>query len=353
MCSSDLFAAQARAFVGEDEFQMLETSLPFAELGLVREAAKLVSAVCVDAVPQEERGPLPMYYLAWFAKGTPEAGTWLQRAAKTRRDCVFPSRPVELDVLEHAIATNPQDAQARLLLGNLYAHLGRTAEAAAHWRKAVQQDSSLSVAWRNLGLYAWAEENDLPKAGESYRKAIDARPKDQTLYRDLAEILLSQGQRTEAIKLLESTPPDKLRRADVIILLAQTYLDEEFYDKTIDLLESTPYFVNWEGQTITWDLYHKAHMARGRIRFDGQDFAGALADFEAALAYPENIGVGRSNKPQEAAAQYWKGKALQALGRLDQARSAWREGAVGVDGSEDQNKHRELCREALKVKSPE
>ena len=90
-----------------------------------------------------------------------------------------------------------------------------------------------------------------------------------------------------------------------------------------------------------------------RIRFAGQDFAGAMADLEAAMASPENIGVGRSNKPQEAAAQYWKGKALQALGRLDQARSAWREGAVGVDGSEDQNKHRELCREALKVKSPE
>jgi len=347
------FTTEARAFVGEVDFQMLETSLLFAQLGLVREAAKLVSAVCVDAVTQEQRSPLPMYYLAWFAKGTSEAGTWLQRAEKTRRDCVFPSRPEELEVLEHAIAANPQDAQARLLIGNLYAHLGRTAEAAAHWRKAVQLDPSLSVAWRNLGLYAWAEENDLPKAGEFYRKAIEARPKDQTLYRDLAEILLSQGRRAEAIKLLESTPPDKLRRADVIILLAQSYLDEKRYDEAIDLLESTPYFVNWEGQTITWDLYHKAHMARGRIRFDGQDFAGALADFEAALTYPENIGVGRSNKPQEAAAQYWKGKALQSLGRVEQARSAWRQGAAGLEGSEDQNKHRDLCREALKVKSPE
>ncbi|MEN6334361.1 MAG: DUF5107 domain-containing protein [Phycisphaerales bacterium] len=343
----DVFAAQAREFVGEDDFEMLETSLLFAELGLTREAAKLVSAVCVDAVPANERSPLPLYYMAWFAKGTPVSGGWLQRAATTRRDCVFPSRPEELEVFEYAIAENPQDAQARLLIGDLCAHLGRTAEAAGHWQKAVELDPSLSVAWRNLGLYAWAEENDLTKAAESYRKAIDARPKDQPLYRDLAEILIAQEKRPDAIKLLESTPPDKLRRADVIVLLAQSYLDEELHDDTIKLLESTPYVVNWEGQTITWDLYHKAHMARGRIRFDGQDFAAALADFEAALAYPENIGVGRSNKPQEAAAQYWRGKALQSLGRLDQAKSAWREGAVGVDGSEDQNKHRDLCREAL------
>jgi len=65
------------------------------------------------------------------------------------------------------------------------------------------------------------------------------------------------------------------------------------------------------------------------------------------MAYPENIGVGRSNKPQEAAAQYWKGRSLQSLGRLEDARSAWRKGAAGLEGSEDQNKHRELCREAL------
>ncbi len=119
------------------------------------------------------------------------------------------------------------------------------------------------------------------------------------------------------------------------------------YNDCIDLLESTPYFVNWEGQTITWDIFHKAHIERGQQRFEDAKFESALQDFQAALTYPANIGVGRSNKPQEADAQYWKGKASQALGRLDEARSAWREGAGGVEGSSQQNKHRELCKEAL------
>ncbi|MBP7050558.1 MAG: DUF5107 domain-containing protein [Phycisphaerae bacterium] len=343
----DVFVAEVRGFVGEDDFEMLETSLRFAELGLVKEAAKILSAVCVGAVPSGERSPLPMYYLAWLAKGTPEAGTWLRQAAATARDYVFPSRPEELDVLGYAIEVNPGDAQAHLYIGNLYAHLGRPAEAAGHWQKAVESNPSLSVGWRNLGLYAWAEENELEKAAACYRKAIDARPKDQTLYRDLAEILIAQAKHPEAITLLEATPPDRLQRAEVIILLAQAYLDEQRYDETVHLLESTPYFVNWEGQTITWDLFHRAHMARGRIRYDAKDFAGALQDFEAALSYPENIGVGRSNQPQEAAAQYWRGRTLQALGRLEQAKEAWRQGAAGVEGSDDQNKHRDLCREAL------
>jgi tetratricopeptide (TPR) repeat protein len=146
---------------------------------------------------------------------------------------------------------------------------------------------------------------------------------------------------------MESTPSETLRRADIIIMLAQAYLDEQRYSDAIDLLESTPYFVNWEGQSITWNLFHKAHLERGRERFDGRNFAGALRDFEAALTYPENIGVGRSNKPQEAAAQYWRGKALQASGRLEEARSAWKQGAAGHEGSAEQNRHVEFCKKEL------
>ena len=39
--------------------------------------------------------------------------------------------------------------------------------------------------------------------------------------------------------------------------------------------------------------------------------------------------------------------ALQALERLDDARSAWKEGLAGFEGSKEQNEYRELCNEAL------
>jgi len=94
-------------------------------------------------------------------------------------------------------------------------------------------------------------------------------------------------------------------------------------------------------------LFNKAHVARGRIRLEKGNAEAALEDFETALTYPENLGVGRSDTPEEAAAQYGRGKALAALGRADQARAAWKEGAAGAEGSDEQNKHRELCQEAL------
>jgi tetratricopeptide (TPR) repeat protein len=349
----DRFVRQVRAFVGEDDFQMLETSLTFGELGLLDEATRLLSAVCVKAISQTERNPLPLYYLAYFSSlqaDQASAHTYLNKAAVTYRDYIFPSRPEAIEVFKFAIEKNSDDAYAHLHLGNLYCHLGRLSEAVRHWQMAVDLNTSLSVAYRNLGLYAWAVENDLSNAEGFYRKAITARPKDQTLYRDLADILLAGNKRPEAIKVLESTPFEILKRADIIIMLAQAYFDEQRYGDAIDLLESTPYFVNWEGQTITWDLFNKAHLERGKERFENKNFEGALQDFEAALTYPENIGVGRSNRPREAPAQYWRGKALQALGRIEDAGSAWREGAAGHAGRGEQNKYRELCEKALSMK---
>jgi len=344
------FVRDARAFLGEVDFEMLETSLTFAELGLVSQALRLLSAVCVEPVPEDRRSPLPLYYLAYFASlqgKQQEARMYLTKAGRTYRDCIFPSRPEAADVFRYAIDQNPDDAYAHLQLGNLYAHLGRLDEAVTHWRKAADLDPSLSIAFRNLGLYAWAAEEDLAKAEQLYRKAITARPKDQTLYRDLADILLAAKKRPAAIEVLESTQYDKMRRADIIIMLARAYYNEQRYTDAIDLLESTPYFVNWEGQSITWDLFNRAHIERGKERFEDGRFEAALQDFEAALTYPENIGVGRSNKPREAPAQYWRGKALQALGRSEQARSAWKQGAALPESSGEQNKYRRLCKEAL------
>ncbi len=346
------FVLDTRAMVGEDDFEMLETSLVFAELGLVEDAARILAATRVEGLPEARLSPLPLYYLAYYASQSGDeaaAAEHLRRAAAIKKDFVFPSRPEAVEVFRYAVAKNPADAHAHLHLGNLYANLGRLEEAAAHWQRAARLKPSLSVALRNLGVYSAAVEKDLSKAEGFYRKAIAARPDDQTLYRDLAEILIARDRRPEAIKLLETMPVKKIRRAEIIIMLAQAYFDEQKYTKTIDLLESTPYFVNWEGQTITWVLFNRAHIERGRQRLEKKDFKGALADFEAALSYPENIGVGRSDTPQEAPAQYWKGKALQALGRLDQARAAWKAGAAGPKGSGQQNEYRQRCSEELKA----
>ncbi len=346
--ASRRFSSETRSFLGDDEFEMLETSLTFAECGLIREAEAIARA-CLDAEPASQRSFLPFYYLAWYASQRGQAAAareYLEQAAQTHKDRVFASRPEEVQILRYAVRENPKDAQAHLQLGCLLANLGRVEEAVRQWEKAAALDAQLSIAWRNLGLAA-AAKNDLPKAESLYRKAIAARPGDQTLYRDLADILISAGKRDEAIGLLETMPVKGMRRAEIIVMLAKAYRDEHRDADCIKLLESTPYFVNWEGQDVTWRLYNQAHIARGRQFLDRGDARAALADFEAALRYPANLNVGRSDKPEEAPAQYWRGKALQSLGRGDAARAAWQAGAQGADVPGTQNEYRQKCREAL------
>ncbi len=360
--------AQARRFLGEGDFEVLEASLVWAELGRFEEAARVVQAGCIDPLPAGQRGFMPLYYLAWYAaqRGNPaEAQAWLKQAAAAYCEKVFASRPEEVEILRWAVKQNPADPLARLQLGCLLAHLGRLDEAVPQWQRAAELAGSGSagaaeaahrpkiaaIAWRNLGLAA-AARNDLPAAEQCYRQAIACRATDQTLYRDLAEILLAAGRRPEAIRLLETMPLTGMRRAEITVMLAQAYLDEKRYDDCVTLLESTPYFVNWEGQDITWRLFNRAHIERGKQRLEKGDARGALADFEAALTYPPNLNVGRSNKPQEAPAWYWRGRALSALGRHAEARAAWQAGASGADVPGIQNQYRQKCREALAAKTP-
>jgi tetratricopeptide (TPR) repeat protein len=342
------FANTARALLGEDDFELLETSLAFAEFGLIDEAQRIVKAACVDAVPPAQRSFMPFYYLAWLdsLRGASEsAQKWLSEAARTRADKVFASRGEEIPILRYAIERNASDGQARLQLGCLLANLGRVDEAVSLWNEAAQLNGG-SIAWRNLGLVA-AVKNDWKGAEQNFRRAIAARPGDQTLYRDLAEILIADSRRTAAIELLEAMPSEGPRRAELTVILAESYVAEERYERCIELLESLPYFVNWEGQDVTWRLFNRAHVERGRQRLEQGDAAGALADFEAALTYPTNLNVGRSDQPVEAPAQFWRGQALNALNRPEEARAAWQAGADGADIDGWQNEHRDKCREAL------
>jgi tetratricopeptide (TPR) repeat protein len=342
----DRFVKEARAFIGEDDFELLEASLVFAELGLNDEAERILKAACVEAVAESQRNPLPLYYMAYFASQNNKqqaARKYLEQAAGIYQDFIFASRPEAIEVLKYAVSQNPRDAQAHLQLGNLYGNLGRLEEAASCWREAAKVKPSLSVAFRNLGLYTWTSENNHTLAQKYYKKAIAARPNDQTLYRDLADILIDDGKRPEAIKVMEDMPYDKIRRAEIIIMLAQAYLDEQRFDECLNLVETTPYFVNWEGSNIVWDIFNQAHVERGIKYFENKDYNSALRDFESALTFPDNLSVGQSRRTEEAMAFYWKGKSLEALGRKDSAQEAWKTGAKLPDGSEKQGKYRQLC----------
>lgn len=347
------FAKQAQGYVGEYGFEIMETGFAFTDLGMNAEAARILQGAYLDAVPEKEQSPLPLYLAARLraALGDEKAAMqYLKEAAKKSSDYVFPSHSemidtMGLDVLGYAIQKNPKDAKARLYRGNLTGALGALDEAVQDWKKAAEMDPRLSVAFRNLGLVEWKKTGNLAEAEAYYRKAIQARPKDQTLYRDLAQILIQNQRRLQAIALIEKMPRKGLR-GDLIEILSQAYVEEKEYGKAIDLLASA-YFSNWEGRTMSHHVFVRAHLERGKQRMENQKFAEALEDFSAALTYPDFLGVGRPAEPAEAEALFWKGKALAALGRTEDARAAWTQGTQSLNSSRNERRFIEQCQEAL------
>jgi tetratricopeptide (TPR) repeat protein len=344
------FVKTSRNFLGEYDFEMLGTSLVFSELGLNAEAAWILENACVTGVEDKNRNFLVQYHLAWLNSLTGQkdkAGIYLAKAAANDQDLIMASRPETMEVLEYAILENPDDALAHAQLGNLLGNFGRLDEAAVHWDRSVQLDAARSIPWRNLGLYYWVIGNDHAKSEACFHNAIMARPLDQTLYRDLARVLVDHGKRPEAIVHLENMQYKGMKRSDIIQDLAQYYLDEKRYVEAYSLLISTPYFVNWEGSTLTWDIFNQAHIGKGTDLFNQKKYKEALAHFETALTFPENLGVGHSVRTEEACAWFWKGKTLMAMGKSTEALQAWTSGSNTADGSARQNEFRELCKAML------
>ena len=349
--NSDQSVDAIRHFVGEDDFEILETSLVFSRLGLFKEAIHLLESACIDPLSTDDQDHLIQYQLAYLhhLSGKDQmAAEYLKKASSNYRDFINASRPEMEEALLYALEMNPKDAVASYQLGNLYANFGRLEEAEKLWNVAVDSKPSMSIPWRNLGLYYWVVDNDHKKSESCYRNAIKARPFDQTLYRDLAQVLVDDNRRKEAISLLEKMKYKGTKRSDVVIDLAQYYLDDESYDQCIDLLTSVPYFVNWEGSSITWDIFNEANVKKGILLYEKGDYASALKAFEKALSFPENLGVGQSTRTEEAMAWFWKGKTLLALGKNKEAMTAWKSGAATSNGSELQNRHKKLCAELQK-----
>lgn len=343
----ETFVTQTREWLGEPEFAYLELANTFIDLGLLRDAANLIEAALVRGISIAEQRPLGLYYLAYLNDrlgNEDESRRRLAQAAGLRSNRVFPSRPETLAVLRYAIERDPNDGRAHLYLGNLMAGLGRIDEAAHHWSEAARTDANGAVARRNLALVAW-HSGDLEAAADRLARAHQLRPAEQTYVRDLAKIRLEQSLPEAALDLLRGVPPEG-RRADVTLLLARTQIQTGRYDEAIGLLESTT-FTNREGDTGTWQTFASAHIERGISRLESGSVSGALEDFDAALTYPPNLNAGRPHRPLEARAQYWRGRALEAQGQVDQALEAFRACAAGTQTSDEQREHVALCRERL------
>ena len=306
------------ALAGEPEFAVTELLAGLSALGLDPLALELLDGLRDEGFTP---GPTLLFHAAAWADSPAARDRFLDEALRAPLEYAFPSRPESLPALRAAVDRRPAAAAPRLLLGHLLGGFGRYEEAAASWQAAAELDPGLSTAHRSLALFHWKIEARPAAAERRFRQALAARPDDQTLARDLARLLLETGRPAAAAEALAPFRSVPRRRHDVTLELARALNAAGRYAETVAMLDAAA--VNFrEGDATIWRLFSGAHLELGRRALGEDEAATALHHFEAALTYPENLGVGRSHRAPEARAEWFRAEALRALGRHEEADAA-------------------------------
>lgn len=334
---------------GDIDYTLLETAIQLLNFSMEDRARRLLEGVLDSTADESPHRPTMHYLAAWLAEragNNSQAESHLSAARKLPTELVFPSQLELLPALEWVATREPADARAQLYYACLIAGLHRIEDALPWFEKASASDPTLTAAWRTLGWHQWRTKRDFFKAMEYYKKAVDARPSDPDLRFEYAQVQNAIGNRAQAIETLEALPTNVTRSMRYVTLLGRLLFEEKQYDRALAVLLGAQFRLSY-GLTEQHDIFVKIHLQRGEELLAQSKLAESLADFEAALTYPESLKVGREPKSEEAKAQYLRGKALHALNRPEAAAEAWKLGAGGVEGSEDQKKYRELCAKSL------
>jgi len=280
--------------------------------------------------------PLVFYHLAYYAgkQGkTDKAIRYAQLAAQMSPDYCFPSLLETAEALLYAQRINPQDARAPYYLGNLLYDKKRYLEAIEQWEWSraltgeFPADSSCegknycAILHRNLGIAYYNIEKNPQKAVLSYQAACRANPQDARLFFELDQLQKRLGTAPEArLAQLETRLDLVQQRDDLSLERISLYNLLGGYDKALELLGQRT-FRPWEGgEGRVSREYTYAHLQRGLRFLEIGQPQEALADFQATLVFPANLGEGRHEIwTPEAHLFYHLGCAYQTLG--DQARA--------------------------------
>jgi len=253
------------------------------------------------------KSPLFAYFAAYAAArmGDAASAVRLWKTAETF-PCggCFPNRGEEYAVLCEAARGNPEGANTRYYKGLVEWNQDRKDEALASWRAAVALKPDHALALRCLGFGLAHPGSYFTNTGtpggvpsrEAYDCYLKSLASDGGNFRALeecdklaAKLGIPAAERLALFRKYASTA----EKYDAC-MLRKAYLCNETgdWDGALKILSGRRFHV-WEGGEGLLAPFVDAHLLRGRARLAAKDFAGAEADFAAALEYPANLQAGR------------------------------------------------------------
>ena len=249
----------------------------------------------------------------------PEAGKLFREASEMPVDYVFPFRLEMVKALNLASQYHPADAKPHYYLGNLL-YDKQPEKAITCWEKAVELDSGLATAWRNIGWGYYQHYNDVTKAINAYEKAFAITKNEPVYYAELDPLYELNNTPIETrAKLFESANDVVKKRDDAFVRQIIVLNLAGNPDKAVEYLSGSNFHFR-EGSSRVRDITVDAHLLFGKKLMEEKEFEKALEQFLASVETPENANrkTGDERSPQ---INYFIGLAYEALGNKEKAKS--------------------------------
>lgn len=240
-------------------------------------------------------------------------------------DYCNPFRLETVPVLEKAKEICPESDKPYYYLGCLLYNRQQDA-AAEQWRRCVELNPQMDLAWRNLGWYNWLYVKDYAEAARCYEKAVAINP-DSALYLEEQDHVLEAagvdvGRRYDILKSHHATAVKRYYP------LAQEVVTGTFtgdYDYVLDLLENC-YFPTREGVASFHEIYVDALLCAGYEKAEAGDYKGAIALYEKSFDYPANhqVFLVDERSPRDAQAYCFIADAYRRMGKSSTAGKYYR-----------------------------
>ena len=187
------------------------------------------------------------------------------------------------------------------------------------------------------------------EASAYYAKALAAAPSNFRALEEMDKLAEKLGkgtaERLDAMKKYRATA----EKYDACILrMAYLFNEAGDYDSSLKILTGRRFHV-WEGGEGLLAPFVDALLLRGLRKMEAKDFAGAKADFEQALTYPENLQAGRpGDAGTEPKVRYYLAQCHKAQGDEKNYRAELQNALKGWVNPGEMNFYRVLVLRELK-----
>lgn len=306
----DSFTKKARNF----DQNYIELAVGYLNEGLLADAENVLLRYKGD-------NPIVQYYLGYIQDkmgNRNEATELFKTAQNLSEDYCFPFRLETIKVLRKALDYNKIDGKANYYLGNIL-YNKQPAKAIAYWENAVENESGLAMAFRNLGWGYYRHYKDFQKAIPFYEKAIELDNSNAILFTELDRLYELNNSPVQArLKIFEGNEIVVKKRDDAFVRQITVLTLAGQPDVAVEYLKDKVFSYR-EGNSRVREVIIDVQLSLGLKYMDEKNYQKALDHFLKAQVPDEEAGSARSGN-RNIQVNYFIGKAYEALKKKTKAK---------------------------------